>query len=161
MTDKSTTKKVDEAKVIKEAKKTTKVAKAEKTETKSEKVKATKKDLVDAKKSEALIKSLRISPLKLRRVTRVITGMNVAKAMMQLSFSKLRIAKDVKALLNSAMANAENNHGMDIDSLVIDRIDVGKSFVMKRFRARAKGRGNRILKPFSNIRIVLKEKNEE
>jgi large subunit ribosomal protein L22 len=149
----NSTKKVKDKKVDSKAK----VEKAVKTPAKT----PVKSKAVAPKTSEAFIKALRISPLKLRRVTRVITGMPVEKAMMSLSFSKMRIAKDVKALLNSAMANAENNHGMDIDNLVVERIDVGKSFVMKRFQARAKGRGARILKPFSNIRIVLTEKNEE
>jgi len=108
----------------------------------------------------AYLKALRVSPLKLRRVTRVITGMPVEKAMMYLTFSRVRVSKDVKELLKSAMANAENNQGLDIDNLIIHRIDVGKSFVMKRFQPRAKGRGCRILKPFSNIRIVLTEKKE-
>ena len=108
----------------------------------------------------AYLKALRVSPLKLRRVTRVVTGMSVEKALMNLTFCKIRVAKDVKELLKSAMANAENNQGMDIDNLIIHRIDVGKSFVMKRFRPRAKGRGCKILKPFSNIRIVLTEKKE-
>ena len=111
--------------------------------------------------AEAFLKALRVSPLKLRRITRPITGMPVEKAITLLSFSNIRAAKPLREVVKSAVANAENNHGMDIDNLVIDRIDVGKSFTMKRFRARAKGRGNRILKPFSNVRVVLIEKNEE
>jgi large subunit ribosomal protein L22 len=110
------------------------------------------------KTAEAHLKSVRISPIKLSAVARSITGMPVNKAVMVLTFSKKAVAKDVNMLLKSAMANAENNHGLDIDNLFIHRIDVGKSMVMKRFRARAKGRGARILKPFSNIRIVLIEK---
>lgn len=110
--------------------------------------------------AQAYLKALRISPSKLRRVTRAIVGMPLEEALTYLTFSKLRIAKDVKELVKSAMANAENNHGMDIDELCIHRIDVGKSFVMKRFRARAKGRGCRILKPFSNVRVILTEKKE-
>ena len=84
--------------------------------------------------------------------------MPVHKATAVLQFCNLKSAKPVSDLLKSAMANAENNHGMDIDKLVICRIDTGKSMVMKRFRARAKGKGDRIVKPFSNIRIVLTEK---
>lgn len=119
-----------------------------------------KKEIEQKTFAEAYLKALRVSPLKLRRVTRVITGLSVEKALMYLTFCKIRVSKDVKELLKSAMANAENNNGMDIDNLFIDRIDVGKSFVMKRFRPRAKGRGCKILKPFSNIRIVLTEKKE-
>lgn len=111
--------------------------------------------------AEAKVKSLKVSPLKLNKLARGIVGLPVEKAMMLLSFSKMRVAKDVKALLNSAMANAENNHGMDIDNLYVHRVDVGKAFVLKRFKPRAKGRADRVLKPFSNIRIVLIEKNEE
>lgn len=111
--------------------------------------------------AEASLKALRVSPQKLSMVARAITGMSVSKAVMSLTFSKKRIAGDVKKLLQSAMANAENNHNMDIDALVIDRVDVGRAFLMKRSRARAKGRGTRIVKPFSKMRIVLVEKNEE
>lgn len=112
----------------------------------------------EKKSAEASLKALRISPLKLRKITSAITGMPVEEAMKSLTFCNMRIAKNVKDLLKSAMANAENNHGMDIDNLFIFKIDTGKSFVMKRFRARARGRGTRILKPFSNIRIILTEK---
>jgi large subunit ribosomal protein L22 len=107
--------------------------------------------------AEASLKALRVSPLKLQKITRAIHGMPVAEAMKNLTFCNLRIAKDVKNLLKSAMANAENNFGMDIDNLYIYRIDTGKAFVMKRFHARGRGRGTRILKPFSNIRIILTE----
>ncbi len=115
---------------------------------------------MNQKTAEAFLKSIRISPIKLSAVTRTISRMPANKAVVALSFSNKAIAKDVKKVLKSAMANAENNHGMDIDNLVIHRIDVGKAMVMKRFRARAKGRGARILKPFSNLRIVLIEKGE-
>lgn len=115
----------------------------------------------ELKTAEAFLKALRTSPLKLRRLTRVVTGMPVEKAIMHLSFSKIRVAKPLVEVIKSAIANAENNHNMDIDNLVIHRIDVGKSFTMKRFRPRAKGRADRILKPFSNLRVVLIEKSEE
>lgn len=117
-----------------------------------------KNENLNIKTAEAHLKSVRISPIKLSAVTRSITGMPVNKAVMALTFSNKAIAGAVNKLLKSAMANAENNHGLDIDNLFIERIDVGKSMVMKRFRARAKGRGARILKPFSNMRIVLIEK---
>ena len=111
----------------------------------------------EKKFAEASLKAVKISPIKLIKITRAITGMPVAEAMKNLTFCNLRIAKDVKNLLKSAMANAENNHGMDIDNLIIHRIETGKAFVMKRFRARARGRGTRILKPFSRIKIILTE----
>lgn len=114
----------------------------------------------EKKFAQAYLKSLRVSPIKLAKITRAIAGQPVEKAMMQLDFCNLKSAGAVRKLLQSAMMNAENNHGMDIDKLVIHRIDTGKAFVMKRFRARAKGRGNRILKPFSHIRIVLTEVEE-
>ena len=112
----------------------------------------------ERKFAEASLKALKISPLKLQKITRAISGMPVAEAMKNLTFCNLRIAKDIKMLLKSAMANAENNFGMDIDNLYIFRVDTGKAFVMKRFQARARGRGTRILKPFCNIRIILTEK---
>lgn len=111
----------------------------------------------EKKFAQASLKSLKVNQLKLGKIVRIIKGLPVEKAMTQLTFCNLRSAKAVKDLLKSAMTNAENNHGMDIDKLVIHRIDTGKAFVMKRFKARARGRGNRILKPFSNIRIVLTE----
>lgn len=111
----------------------------------------------EKKFAQAYLKSLRVSPIKLGKVTRAITGLPVNKAMMQLTFCNLKSAKAIKDLLKSAMTNAENNHGMDIDKLVVHRIDTGKAFVMRRFRARAKGRGTRIEKPFSHVRIVLTE----
>lgn len=119
-----------------------------------------KKEIIKKKTAEAHLKSVKISPIKLSAVTRSITGMKVDKANMALTFSNKSVATVVNKLLKSAMANAENNHGLDIDNLFIDKIEVGKAMVMKRFRARAKGRGMRILKPFSNITIVLIEKGE-
>jgi large subunit ribosomal protein L22 len=107
--------------------------------------------------AQAYLKTLKVSPIKLNKITRSIVGLPVEKAMMQLTFSKLGSAKDVKNLLKSAIMNAENNHGMDIDKLVVYRIDSGKALVMKRFAARGRGRGTRIQKPFSNLRIVLIE----
>lgn len=112
------------------------------------------------KTAEAKLKSVRISPIKLSALTRSIAGMPVEKAVMALTFSKKAVAEQLNKLLKSAMANAENNHGLDIDNLVIHRIEVGKSMVLKRMKPRAKGRGNRINKPFSNVRIVLIEKGE-
>lgn len=109
----------------------------------------------EMKFAEASLKSLKISPIKLQKLARAITGLPVEEAMKNLTFCNMRIAKDVKKLLMSAMANAENNHGLDIDSLSIFEVNIGKALVMKRFRARARGRGTRIMKPFSKIKIIL------
>ena len=111
----------------------------------------------EKKFAQAYLRNLKVSPIKIMKITRAIHGMPVDKAMTQLTFCNLKSAKPIKDLLKSAMTNAENNHGMDIDKLVIHRIDTGKSFVMKRFHARGRGRGNRINKPFCHVRIVLTE----
>lgn len=103
---------------------------------------------------------IRISPQKLNLVAAMIRGKAVEKARNDLAFSRKRIAKDVLKVLDSAIANAENNHGLDIDSLVVSEAYVGKNLVMKRFRARARGRGAKILKPFSEITIVVREVEE-
>jgi len=115
---------------------------------------------VETKRAVAKIKSLRISPNKLNLVVAVVRRMKVENALIQLQFMRKRIAKDVKACLESAIANAENNHNMNIDRLFISEIYVGKSIVMKRIRARARGRSARILKPFSHLTIVLEENKE-
>lgn len=116
---------------------------------------------IDDLQANASITRLRVSPQKLNEVADLIRGLKVEQALIQLTFSKRRIAQSVKAVLQSAIANAENNHDLDIDSLVVDRINVGKSMVMKRFRARARGRGARIVKPFSNLEIILRENQAE
>ena len=103
---------------------------------------------------------LRISPQKLNLVAASIRNMKVSDALVQLSFSPKRIAIDVKKCLQSAIANAENNFGLDIDNLVVDSATVGKALVMKRVRARARGRSARINKPFSNLYITLSEVEE-
>lgn len=108
----------------------------------------------------AKLKSVRTSPIKLNQVAHLIRGLSAEDALIQLTFSKRRISNDVKKLLQSAIANAENNYELDIDKLFVKEVKVGKSFVMKRFRARARGRGAKILKPFSNITIVLAESKE-
>lgn len=114
----------------------------------------------EIKRAVAKIKSLRISPNKLNLVVAVVRRMKVENALMQLQFMRKRIAKDVKACLESAIANAENNHNMNIDRLFISEIYVGKSIVMKRVRARARGRSAKILKPFSHLTIILEESKE-
>jgi large subunit ribosomal protein L22 len=108
--------------------------------------------------SIAKIKAIRVSPRKLGLVAGLIRNMRADKAIDQLTFSKKTIAKDVKACLNAAIANAENNNNLDIDRLYIMKVLVGKAFVMKRMRPRAKGRGCRILKPFSKLTIMLEER---
>ena len=112
--------------------------------------------------SQAMAKGrlIRTSPQKLNLVAQLIRGMPVEKALAELTFSRKRIAQNVKKVLESAIANAENNHDLDIDSLVVDQAFVGKNMVMKRWRARARGRTGRIHKPFSEITIVVKEVEE-
>ena len=108
----------------------------------------------------AMANNLRVSPRKLGLVAGLIRNLHVSNALIQLSFSKKRIAKDVLKCLQSAVANAENNHNLDIDNLFIAEVLVGKAIVMKRFRPRARGRGFGIKKPFSNLSIKLVEFKE-
>lgn len=109
----------------------------------------------------AVCNMVRISPQKLNLVAGLIRGKKVEKALADLTFSKRRIAGDVKKVLESAIANAENNHGLDVDNLVVAEASVGKALVMKRFRPRARGRTGKILKPFSRIRIKVREVEEQ
>lgn len=108
----------------------------------------------------AKLRMLRTSPQKLNLVAQLIRGKKVDKALTDLTFSKKRIAEDVKKCLQSAIANAENNHGLDVDELVVTEAFVGKNMVMKRGRARAKGRYVRILKPFSELTIKVRQVEE-
>jgi large subunit ribosomal protein L22 len=100
------------------------------------------------------------SPQKLNLVAQTIRGKNAGRALVDLEFSKRRIAADVRKLLQSAVANAENNHGLDVDRLVVAEATVGKTVMMKRFRARARGRGAQIQKKVSNMTIVVREAQE-
>ena len=119
------------------------------------------KDTTDNKKQAyAKAKSIRTSGQKLNLVAKSIRGCNIKVAIDQLTFSKKRISREVLKVLNAAIANAENNFGLDIDKLVVAEAYVGKSIVMKRMRARARGRAARILKPFSKLTILLKEIEE-
>ena len=111
--------------------------------------------------SKAIGKMIRISPYKLNLEAKSIRGKKVGDALSYLEFSKKRISNTVKNTLESAIANAENNHALDIDKLYVDEAFVGKNMVMKRFRARARGRAAKILNPFSQLTIVLKEQNIE
>jgi large subunit ribosomal protein L22 len=107
--------------------------------------------------AKAVARMLRVSPQKLNLVAQLIRGKKVATALADLEFSRKRVARDVKKCLESAVANAENNHDLDVDDLVVKEAFVGKALVLKRFHARARGRGARILKPFSNLTIVVRE----
>ncbi|MGC6411784.1 MAG: 50S ribosomal protein L22 [Candidatus Puniceispirillaceae bacterium] len=111
--------------------------------------------------AKAVLRNLRVSPQKLNLVASMIRGQDVNKAIATLTFSKRRIAHDVRKALESAIANAENNHGLDVDRLSVKEAYVGKAIVMKRFKARARGRGARILKPFSHLTIIVAEKEEQ
>ena len=111
--------------------------------------------------SRAIGKMIRISPYKLNLEAKSIRGKKVDDALSYLEFSKKRISNTVKGTLESAIANAENNHALDIDKLYVDEAFVGKNMVMKRWRARARGRAAKILKPFSQLTIILKEQNIE
>jgi large subunit ribosomal protein L22 len=109
----------------------------------------------------AIARNIRVSPRKLNLVAQQIRGKRVDRALNELSFSPKRIAKDVRKVLQSAIANAENNHDLDVDDLVVKEASVGKNLVMKRFHARARGNAGGIEKFFSQITIVVEEKREE
>ena len=108
----------------------------------------------------AVARRLRTGSRKLNLVGQLIRGLPVEKALTQLSFSPRRISREVKRVLESAIANAENNHNLDVDRLVVAEAYVGKSLIMKRFRPRARGRMGRISKPFSRITVVVREREE-
>ncbi len=108
----------------------------------------------------AFSRHVRTSPQKLNLVAQSIRGLDCEKALAELTFSRRRIAGEVKKVLQSAIANAENNHQLDVDRLFVAEATVGKTLTMKRFRARARGRVGRIEKPFSNLRLVVRERQE-
>ena len=108
----------------------------------------------------AKVRTLRTSARKLNLVAQSIRGLKVQRALNELEFSPKRIAQDVRKALYSAISNAENNHNLDIDSLVVAEAFVGKNLIMKRFHARARGRASRVEKPFSEITIVVREVGE-
>jgi large subunit ribosomal protein L22 len=118
------------------------------------------RDLADDQ-AMAMARLLRTSPRKLNLVAQLIRGRKASDALNQLTFNRRGIARDVKKVLLSAIANAENNHDLDVDRLVVAEATVGKSLVMKRFRARARGRAGRIEKKFSRLRIIVQERAEE
>lgn len=118
------------------------------------------RDLQDTQ-AQAIGRNIRTSPRKLNLVAQSIRGRKAEAALTVLTFSERRVAKVVKKVLQSAIANAENNHDLDVDDLVVTEASVGKNMVLKRFHARARGRGTRIEKPFSQITITVQEKREE
>ncbi len=109
----------------------------------------------------AFMRNIRISPYKLNLVAGLIRGKDVAEALADLEFSRRRIAHTVRKVVESAIANAENNHQLDVDRLVVAEARVGRAFAMRRFRARARGRPGRITKPFSNLTVIVREREEK
>ena len=110
--------------------------------------------------AKAVLRMLRISPQKLNLLSQLIRGKKVEKALAELEFSHKRISGQVKKVLESAIANAENNHGLDTDALVVAEAFVGNSLVMKRFTARGRGRSSRIEKPFAHLTIIVRQVEE-
>lgn len=111
--------------------------------------------------AQAVLKSLRISPQKLNLVAGLIRGKKVDQALAVLEFSEKRIAGDVRKCVMSAVANAENNHSLDVNDLIVAEAFVGKNLVMKRFHARGRGRGASIMKPFSQLTVIVRQVEEE
>ena len=110
--------------------------------------------------ARAVTKLMRVSPQKLNLLARLIRGKKVEKALADLTFSRKRIAHDVKKTLESAIANAENNHDLDVDALIVSEAYVGKKLVMKRLKARARGRASGIEKPFAQITVIVRQVEE-
>ena len=117
---------------------------------------ARERDLPD-NEAKAVARMLRVSPQKLNLVAQMIRGKKAASALADLEFSRKRIARDVRKCLESAIANAENNHELDVDDLIVAEAHVGKALVLKRFQPRGRGRMGKILKPFANLTIVVRE----
>ncbi|HEX3348417.1 MAG TPA: 50S ribosomal protein L22 [Acetobacteraceae bacterium] len=117
--------------------------------------------MLEENEAQAILSNLRVSPRKLNLVAGLIRNRGAADAVATLTFSKRRIAKDVRKALESAIANAENNHQLDVDRLVVTRAEVGRSLVMKRFHARGRGRSSRVEKWFSHLKIVVAERSQE
>ena len=115
---------------------------------------------LDETEAKSYVKALRVSPRKLNLVAQSIRGKTAQAALAELTFSKRRIAQDVKKALQSAIANAENNHQLDVDRLFVKEATVGRAVVMKRFHARGRGRAARIEKWFSNLTVVVRERAE-
>ena len=111
--------------------------------------------------AKAVHKMIRVSPQKLNLVAQLIRGKKASRTLSDLEFSNKRIAETVRKCLQSAIANAENNHDLDVDSLIVAEAHVGQSIVMKRFMARGRGKASRIQKPFSHLTIVVREVEEQ
>jgi len=122
--------------------------------------KAARERTLKDNEARAVARLVRVSPQKLNLLAQLIRGKKVDRALADLTFSRKRIAKDVKKTLQSAVANAENNHNLDVDALIVAEAYVGKNLVMKRVRPRARGRSGRILKPFAQITVVLRQVEE-
>lgn len=118
------------------------------------------RSLSDAE-AQAVARNLRVSPRKLNLVAGLIRGKNVDTALADLEFSRKRIAQDVRKCVMSAVANAENNHGLDVNELVVSEAFVGKNLVMRRFAARGRGRSSSITKPFAQLTVIVRQKPEE
>ena len=116
---------------------------------------------LDETEAQAVLRNLRVSPRKLNLIAAMIRNLGAADAVAALIFSKSRIAVDVRKALESAIANAENNHQLDVDRLVVTRAEVGRSTVMRRFQARGRGRAARVEKWFSHLRIVVAERSQD
>jgi large subunit ribosomal protein L22 len=123
--------------------------------------KAKRERALEETEARAVARNLRVSPQKLNLVAQLIRGKKVDTALADLEFSRKRIARDVKKCVMSAVANAENNHGLDVNDLVVTQAHVGKNFVMRRFHARGRGRMSPIEKPFSQLTVVVKEIAQE
>ena len=122
--------------------------------------KAKRERVLSENEARAVTKLLRVSPQKLNLLAQLIRGKKVDRALADLTFSRKRIAKDVKKTLQSAIANAENNHDLDVDALVVSEAYVGKKLVMKRLKAGARGRASRIEKPFAQITVIVRQVEE-
>jgi large subunit ribosomal protein L22 len=123
--------------------------------------KAKRERVLGENEARAVARNLRVSPQKLNLVAQLIRGKKVDTALADLEFSRKRIARDVKKCVMSAVANAENNHGLDVNDLVVAQAHVGKNFAMRRFHARGRGRMSPVEKPFSQLTVVVKEVAEE
>src|SRR5882757_2341001 len=123
--------------------------------------KAKRDRVLSENEAKAVTKNLRVSPQKLNLLAQLIRGKKVDTAMAELEFSRKRIAKDVRKCVMSAVANAENNHGLDVNDLVVTQAHVGKNFSLRRFHARGRGRMSPIEKPFSQLTVVVKEVEKE
>ena len=122
--------------------------------------KAARERTLAENEARAVTKLLRVSPQKLNLLAQLIRGKKVDKALADLTFSRKRIARDVKKTLESAIANAENNHDLDVDALIVSEAYVGKGLVMKRLKAGARGRASRIEKPFAQITVIVRQVEE-